>query len=43
MSRAMNRHRAGDTVTFTVYRGKRKMDLKVTLDEVRSTEGRRAT
>jgi S1-C subfamily serine protease len=43
MSRAMNRHRAGDTVTVTVYRGKRKLDLKVTLDEVRSTEGRRAT
>ena len=32
---ALNRHKAGDTVTVTIYRGKRKMDVKVALGEVR--------
>jgi len=40
LSAAMNAHRAGDTVTVTVFRGKKKMDVKVTLgdakDNVRS-------
>lgn len=31
----MNKHRAGDTVNITVFRGKRRMDLKVTLGEAR--------
>ncbi len=31
----MNKHKAGDTVTVTVYRGKKKMDVKVTLSEAR--------
>ena len=31
----MNKHKAGDTVTVTIYRGKRKMDVKVTLSEAR--------
>ncbi len=35
LSHAMNSHRAGDTVTVTIYRGKRKMDVKVTLGEAR--------
>jgi S1-C subfamily serine protease len=35
LSNAMNRHRAGDTVTITIYRGKRKMDVKVVLQEAR--------
>jgi len=35
LDRMMNKHRAGDTVTITAYRGKRKMDFKVTLDEAR--------
>ena len=35
LSNAMNRHKAGDTVTVTIYRGKRKMDVKVTLSEAR--------
>ena len=35
LSNAMNRHKAGDTVTVTVYRGKRKMDIKVVLGEMR--------
>ena len=29
----LNRKRPGDTVTATVYRGKRKMDIRVTLGE----------
>ncbi len=35
LANAMNKHRAGDTVTVTVYRGKRKMDVKVVLGEAR--------
>jgi S1-C subfamily serine protease len=31
----MNRHRAGDTVRVTIYRGKQKMDLNLTLGEAR--------
>jgi S1-C subfamily serine protease len=32
---AMNKHKAGDTVTVTIFRGKRKMDVKVVLGEMR--------
>jgi S1-C subfamily serine protease len=35
LSRMMNSHRAGDTVKITIYRGKRKMDVNVTLGEAR--------
>jgi S1-C subfamily serine protease len=35
LSDVMNQHRAGDTVTVTIYRGKKKMDVKVTLGEAR--------
>ncbi len=35
LSNTMNKHRAGDTVTLTVYRNKRKMDVKVVLGEAR--------
>jgi S1-C subfamily serine protease len=35
LSHVMQNHRAGDTVTVTVYRGKKKMDLKVVLGEAR--------
>src|SRR3974390_414239 len=35
LANALNRHKAGDTVTVTVYRGQRKMDVKVVLSEVR--------
>ena len=35
LAAALNRHKAGDTVTVTIYRGKRKMDVKVVLGEVR--------
>jgi S1-C subfamily serine protease len=37
LSHVMQNHRAGDTVTVTVYRGKKKMDLKVILGEAQST------
>ncbi len=35
LSSAMNRHRAGDTVTVTVFRGRRRMDFKVTLGDAK--------
>jgi S1-C subfamily serine protease len=33
LSHAMQNHRAGDTVTVTIYRGKKRMDVRVTLGE----------
>jgi S1-C subfamily serine protease len=35
MAAAMNAHRAGDTVTITVVRGRRRMDVKVTLGDAK--------
>ena len=35
LAQIMNRHRAGDAVTVTIYRGKKKMDVSVTLGEAR--------
>jgi S1-C subfamily serine protease len=35
IARIMNNHRAGDTVTVTVVRGRRKMSVRVTLGEAR--------
>ncbi len=35
LAQVMNKHRAGDTVRVTVYRGKRKMDVNVVLGEAR--------
>jgi S1-C subfamily serine protease len=35
LSHVMNNHRAGDAVTVTIYRGKKKMDVKVVLGEAR--------
>jgi S1-C subfamily serine protease len=35
LGQLMNSHRAGDTVRVTIYRGKRKMDVSVTLGEAR--------
>ena len=35
LSNAMNKHRAGDTVTVTIYRGRRKMNVQVQLGEAR--------
>jgi S1-C subfamily serine protease len=31
----MNNHRAGDTVKMTIYRGKKQLDVTVTLGEAR--------
>ena len=35
LAQIMNAHRAGDTVKVTIYRGKQKMDVSVTLGEAR--------
>jgi S1-C subfamily serine protease len=35
LSHIMNNHRAGDQVTLTIFRAKRKMDVRVTLGEAR--------
>src|SRR5437868_7021370 len=35
LAQIMNNHRAGDTVHMTIYRGKKKMDVTVTLGEAR--------
>ena len=35
LAQVMNNHRAGDTVRVTIYRGKRKVDVNVTLGEAR--------
>src|SRR5580693_1096043 len=35
LAQVMNAHRAGDSVKVTVYRGKQKMDVNVTLGEAR--------
>jgi S1-C subfamily serine protease len=35
LEQVMNNHRAGDTVRVTIYRGKRRIDLNLTLGEAR--------
>ena len=35
LSAVMNRHRAGDTIVFTIFRGKRRMDVKVQLGDAK--------
>jgi S1-C subfamily serine protease len=35
LAQMMNNHRAGDKIKVTVYRGKKKMDVDVTLGEAR--------
>lgn len=35
LSAAMNGHKAGDTVTVTIFRGRRRMDVKVTLSDAK--------
>lgn len=35
LAQLMNSHRAGDSVRITIYRGKKKMDVPVTLGELR--------
>jgi S1-C subfamily serine protease len=36
LSSALNKHKAGDVVTVTIYRGKKKVDVKMTLGEART-------
>jgi S1-C subfamily serine protease len=35
LAQVMNRHRAGDTVKITIYRGKKRLDVSVVLGEAR--------
>jgi S1-C subfamily serine protease len=35
LAQIMNNHRAGDTVRVTIFRGKKKIDVSVTLGEAR--------
>lgn len=37
LSGMMNNHRAGDTINVTIFRGKKRMDLKVSLGDARQT------
>jgi S1-C subfamily serine protease len=39
LAAAMNSHRAGDTVTLTIFRGRKRMDVKVTLSD--ATDGQK--
>ena len=39
LSAAMNSHKAGDVVTVTVFRGRRKLDVKVTLGDAKDRNG----
>jgi S1-C subfamily serine protease len=39
LSAGMNSHRAGDVVTLTVFRGKKRMDVKVTLNDAKDQQG----
>lgn len=38
LSAAMNAHRAGDTVTLTIFRGQKRMDVKVTLSDAKDQQ-----
>jgi len=39
MSAAMNSHKAGDEVTLTIFRGRRRMDVKVKLNDATDQQG----
>lgn len=41
LAAAMNSHRAGDTVTVTIFRGRKRMDVKVTLGDARDQQNPR--
>jgi S1-C subfamily serine protease len=38
LAAAMNSHRAGDVVTLTVFRGQKRMDVKVTLNDAKDQQ-----
>jgi S1-C subfamily serine protease len=40
LAAAMNSHRAGDEITLTVFRGRRKMDVKVKLNDATEKQGK---
>ena len=40
LSAAINSHRAGDTMTVTIFRGRKKLDFKVTLSDAKDTNGK---
>jgi S1-C subfamily serine protease len=40
LSEAMNAHQAGDEVTLTIFRGRKKMDVKVKLSDATDPQGR---
>ncbi len=42
LSSAMNQHRAGDTVTLTIFRGRQRMDVKVVLSDAKEQGGQQA-
>ena len=37
LAHVMQKHHVGDTVTVTIYRGKKRMEIKVVLGEARQT------
>ena len=39
LAAAMNEHRAGDAVTLTIFRGRRRMEVKVTLSDAKDGGG----
>ncbi|MGH9596467.1 MAG: S1C family serine protease [Edaphobacter sp.] len=39
LSELMNEHQAGDAVTLTIFRGRKKMDVKVTLSDATDPQG----
>jgi S1-C subfamily serine protease len=39
LAAAMNDHRAGDVVTLTIFRGRKRMDVKVTLGDAKDQQG----
>jgi S1-C subfamily serine protease len=41
LAAAMNSHRAGDVVTITVFRGRKRIDVKVTLSDATEQTGQR--
>jgi S1-C subfamily serine protease len=43
LSNALNSHHAGDTVTLTVFRGQKRISLKVTLDDAKEVLGGQQT
>jgi len=43
LSRVMNTHHAGDTITLSIYRGRTKMNVKVTLSDAKQVIGGQAT